>query len=716
DRDEHSAWHFLRTTRSEGPIENRRWLRDGRFQPLSEQGDRVFSLPFDGWIFQTSPAESPAVAIASEDKAAGLAVQRGDVIVTPGPQHAVVVGWESPVSGTLEVRGAFEHAQSSTGVAWHVERGPAPTLESGFAPTPLATGRAVFGTATQKGEFAVDGLKVDVGDFLYFTVDAIANGTPTPHYGDGTRLDVTITVRNAVSPPPPSFERDVLPIFSRKCHDCHGADAREAKLDLRSLSEILRGGENGPALVRGEPHGSLLIDLVEKGQMPPGDHDKVTSRELALIRRWTNAGAPADEKVTPLPPHAGLTDRDREFWAFVPPRKTTEPPVRAVERVRSPIDRFLLARLEQDGLTFSPDADRQAFIRRASFDLLGLPPSPAAVQAFVGDSRPDAHERLIDELLKSPRYGERWGRHWLDAAGYVDGKLDNDLGTIYPHKSGWRYRDYVIQAFNDDMPFDRFLIEQIAGDELVDWRKAETFDARTVSLLTATGFLRTVDDHTDFPQYGIEKRYEVVNETLDMFSTAVLGLTIECCRCHNHKYDPLPQRDYYRLMACFEPAYNPHSWKSPKDRHLPDVSPAQIAAIDRHNAEVDRQIYEVSKRDADTRVAARKRLHDARLAALPDDLRNELKAALDQEPGQRTDAQKSLVAKHEPDLKITDAQIDAALTDAEKAELKKNSDERTALNAKKKSHGMIQALWDVGPPPPSHVHRRGNVKAHGVLV
>ena len=357
---------------------------------------------------------------------------------------------------------------------------------------------------------------------------------------------------------------------------------------------------------------------------------------------------------------------------------------------------------------------KRAFRRKASAFHPDRNPDPDASQRFREAQQ--AYELLIDELLKSPHYGERWGRHWLDAAGYVDGKLDNDLGTIYPNNGIWRYRDYVIQAFNDDMPFDQFLTEQIAGDELVDWRKVESFDARIVSLLTATGFLRNVDDHTDFDQYGIEKRYEVVNETLDMFSTAVLGLTFECCRCHNHKYDPLPQRDYYRLMACFEPALNPHAWKKPKERYLTDVSLRDRAAIDQRNSVIDQQFAELTKTETSLRQQVRQRVFESRLNALPEEIRPDVRQAVELAADKRSEAQKALAAEHEAGLRIDDADVDVALTDDEKVTLKSTAEQRTALSAQKKTYGVIQALWDVGPPPVSHVHRRGNVQAHGVLV
>jgi hypothetical protein len=720
DAESQPVWYFMRTTRSDGPIESRQWLRDGRYVPLTESGEKLFSSPLEGWAFRVSDPLAPVVGKLATNYEVGLSFQAGDILLAPGPDHAVVVGWRSPVEGTLEIRGAFEHGQSCCGenskIRWYIERGPAPDLANGFVPTLLSAGEADYGTATQKCEFQIGNQQVRAGDFVYFVVDAFADGTATPHFGDGTRLDVSLIVRDAIVPPPPSFEKEILPILVAKCHDCHGQDTQESQLDLRTLSEILRGGENGPAVVRGEPHSSLLIDLVATGQMPPGTDDKLSSSELALLRRWIATGLPAEEKVVALPPRAQVTETDRSFWAFQLPRKIAEPEVRHTDRVRTPIDRFLLAKLEKNGLGFSSDADRTVLVRRAYLDLIGLPPEPLAVNAFVEDERPNAYELLIDELLESPHYGERWGRHWLDAAGYVDGKLDNDLGTIYPNNGIWRYRDYVIRAFNEDKPFDQFLTEQIAGDELVDWRQAETFDDRTKSLLAATGFLRNVDDHTDFDQYGIEKRYEVVNETLDMFSTAVLGLTFECCRCHNHKYDPLPQRDYYRLMACFEPALNPHAWKKPKDRYLADISPKERAVIDQRNAEIDQQVADLTKAEATLRQQIRQRVFESRLKALPEESRADIKLAVELAADKRTEAQQALAAKHEAGLKISDADVEAALTDEEKGTLKSNTDQRATLSAQKKSYGVIQAIWDVGPPPVSHVHRRGNVKAHGVLV
>lgn len=715
------CWFWLRTTAYDGPVESRRWLRDGRYATLTDAGDKLFDSPVQGRAFRASPAMAPLIGSLTAEYNVGLKFQTGEVLIAPGPDHAAIIGWRSPVSGILDIEGSFEHGQACCGlnsqIAWYVERGSSPNVEQGFQSIQLASGTSDFGSANQLSQFRICDQTVIPGDFIYFIVDALADGSTTPHYGDATRVEISLTVRDAQWPSPPRFEKDIQPILARSCFECHGEGQTEANLDLRSVSEMLRGGESGPAIVRGSPHESLMLDLVTSGQMPPEDSaERPTLEEIALLRRWIKAGSPADEAISKLPVYSQVTEQDRSFWAFQSPVKSAVPQVKGAANGHTIVDRFLLEKLQEKGLSFSPNADKQTLIRRAYLDLIGLPPHPSAVQAFLSDTRPNAYEQLIEDLLKSPHYGERWGRHWLDAAGYVDGKLDNDLGSIYPHIGIWRYRDYVIQCFNEDKPYNQFLTEQIAGDELVDWRRAETFDARTISLLTATGFLRNVDDHTDFPQYGIEKRYEVVNETLDMFSTALLGLTMECCRCHNHKYDPLPQRDYYRLMACFEPSLNPHTWKPPKDRYLADVSASERSAIDQRNAEIDKQVSELTNAEAMLRSQVRTRIHSARLATIPESIREDVRLAVEMKPEQRSDVHKYLAEKFTPLLTIAENDIDTALDDTEKRSLKSSADQRASLLSQKRTYGVIQALWDVGPPPISHVHRRGNVKAHGVLV
>jgi len=514
----------------------------------------------------------------------------------------------------------------------------------------------------------------------------------------------------------PLFERDILPILAQHCQACHGRETRESELDLRTVGEMLRGGANGPAIVREHPETSLLLELVKRGEMPP-DGEKLSDIDVALISRWIASGAPALEEATEVVPAAAIPAEDRRHWSFQTPARIDLPTVSQPDLTLAPIDSFLLARLEQVGLTYSPEAERATYIRRAYFDLIGLPPTPEALIKFVADPRPDAYERLIDELLASPHYGERWGRHWLDAAGYVDNRLyDGDAATVYVNEGIWRYRDYVVRSFNADKPFDRFIVEQLAGDELVDWRNVPEYDDGIRDLLIATGYLRSVEDHTSEPQYGIDKRYEVLFAIVDTVSTSLLGLTMDCCRCHNHKYDPLPQRDYYRLLAAFEPALNPRDWKRPQERYLHDVSAAEQAAIEQHNAEVDRQVQEVEGAIQQIYEPHRQRLRDERLAALPDDKREETRLALATPAGERSDPQRKVVELFEREAPVSQEQIEALFDEEERAQVAGRRQRQAELNAQRQSSGVIQALWDVGPPPATRLLRRGNAFAPGAIV
>jgi hypothetical protein len=283
----------------------------------------------------------------------------------------------------------------------------------------------------------------------------------------------------------------------------------------------------------------------------------VTPAELERIVRWVSLGAPevaepADLAATNKDPL--VSEKDRQWWAFQPPKGVEPSQVNHSERVRNPIDAFVLAKLEAKGLILSPEADRLTLIRRAYFDLTGLAPEPEDVQAFLADKSPDAYEKLVDRLLASPRYGERWGRYWLDAAGYADsegGKMTSDD----PRPLAWRYRDYVIRSLNVDKPYDRFLLEQIAGDELMDYEHAPKINREMMDNLIATGFLRMAPDSTnEGPVNYVDDRLDVISDELDVFSSAILGLTMRCTHCHSHKYDPIPQRDYYRLAAVFKGA------------------------------------------------------------------------------------------------------------------------------------------------------------------
>ncbi|MFN3650670.1 MAG: DUF1549 domain-containing protein [Armatimonadota bacterium] len=339
------------------------------------------------------------------------------------------------------------------------------------------------------------------------------------------------------------FETRVRPLFARHCASCHSAEKPSGGLSLADRASLLKGGARGPAVVPGKPDESPLLRALTHAdpalKMPPSS--RLPQAEIEAVRAWIRAGA--------VWPDAGAKD-ERPLWSVQPVRRRAAPRVNHAKWVRNPIDAFILAKLEAAGMKPAPPAGRRELIRRATFDLTGLPPTPEEIDAFLADARPDAYERLIDRLLASPGYGERWARHWLDLVRYADTN-GYERDAEKPHS--WKYRDYVIASLNADKPYDRFVMEQLAGDELPD-RSEET--------LVATGFLRlgTWDDEPNDP---VEYQYERLDDLVHVTSTAFLGLTVRCARCHDHKFDPIPQVDYYALGAAFWGGY-----LQPGDREL----------------------------------------------------------------------------------------------------------------------------------------------------
>ena len=347
------------------------------------------------------------------------------------------------------------------------------------------------------------------------------------------------------------YADEVKPILAKRCFACHsGADAT-AGLDLSKREAILKGGASGPAVLLDKPDESLLVRAINfKGrQMPPGS--KLPQKELETLTIWVRRGLPvsataasgtgasgAAASPTPHivpPPVNAVTKR---FWSFQPVKPTAPPRVKTSPWVTNPIDAFVLKRLETAGLKPNPPAARAVLLRRASYDLVGLPPSPEAVRAFVADRSPNAWEKVVDGLLASPQYGEKWGRHWLDLVRYAETN-SYERDSVKPN--AWRYRDYVIDAFNSDKPFDRFITEQLAGDELVP---------RTPERLIATGYYR-LGIWDDEPADPAQALYDDLDDVLSVTGQTFLGLTVNCARCHDHKIDPIPQRDYYRLLSFF---------------------------------------------------------------------------------------------------------------------------------------------------------------------
>jgi hypothetical protein len=349
----------------------------------------------------------------------------------------------------------------------------------------------------------------------------------------------------AAADKPVSFSKDIEPVLQGSCWKCHGSAIQLSKLDLRTRDAALKGGEKGPAIIPGKAEESKLYRLVADIEKPAMPMDgKLTAEQIATIKDWINQGAPweasdagkqdstsqlAALEDMPIPPEA------RKYWAFQKPIRYPVPAVSA--DLRNPVDRFLEKTRREKGLKAAPRADRITLLRRAYMDLIGLPPTPVESAEFLADNSPHAWERLIDKLLASPHYGERWGRHWLDVARYAD---SNGFEHDFDRPNAWRYRDYVVRAFNQDKPYNVFLAEQIAGDEL-DWVTEDS--------LIATGFLRSYAKvgfrEKDNPQF----RYEYLDDMIATIGRGVLGLTVQCARCHNHKFDPIPQKDYYKMQA-----------------------------------------------------------------------------------------------------------------------------------------------------------------------
>ena len=400
-------------------------------------------------------------------------------------------------------------------------------------------------------------------------------------------IGVFASTVSVVTAEPVTFERDIAPLLKRHCVKCHGPAKQEAKLNLSVPGGLIRGGTNGTSVLPHDADGSLIWQRVTSDEMPP--EGPLNAQEKQLLKQWIVDGT------------QGLGKLDVEVsdhWAFrqlAAQRLSARPsvPDAAYPATQSPVDQFLLGKLAQHQLTYQPEADRATQIRRVSFDLRGLPPTSMEIDDFSRDERPDAYDRMVDRLLASPHFGERLGKVWLDAAGYADSNgyfnADSDRPLAY------RYRDYVIRSLNSDKPFDEFIREQIAGDELAEItaRPGETVPppardaaaaaaARTIELLEATHFLRNGQDGTGESDGNPDEvridRYTVLETTMQNISTGLLGLTIQCAKCHDHKFEPLTQRDYYSFQAVLIPAFPPEQWMKPNERILYANRPGELEA------------------------------------------------------------------------------------------------------------------------------------------
>ncbi len=371
------------------------------------------------------------------------------------------------------------------------------------------------------------------------------------------------------------FEGKVRPVLEEHCVNCHGPTKQKAGLRLDSRASLMRGGDSGPAIEVGKPESSRLIEAVNHSpdiQMPP--KGKLKEAEVAALSRWVREGAVWPEATAEVRPASAVTEgkitaEDRAFWAFRPVQDPPAPPVRDESWPKGAIDRFVLAELEGKGLRPVAPADKRALIRRATFDLIGLPPTPEEVGAFLADASPEAFAKVVDRLLANPHYGERWGRHWLDVARYGEDQAHTFQARMYPN--GYKYRDWVVKALNDDMPYDRFVVEQVAGD-LVEGPGRD-------DRLAALGFFALG------PVYYGGAVYDELDDRVDTLTRGFLGLTVACARCHDHKFDPIPTADYYALAGIFS---------SSAYKEYPAAAPEVVAAYDKAQAAIKAKTAEIA--------------------------------------------------------------------------------------------------------------------------
>jgi hypothetical protein len=470
---------------------------------------------------------------------------------------------------------------------------------------------------------------------------------------------------------------DILPILLLRCTTCHGGQKTEGDLDLRTRESMLRGGKSGPAIVAGKPQDSLLLRKIHAGEMPPkrrlveASIKPIEPAEVQRIEKWIEQGAPAPQTVE----SKHTTISVDPFWSFQPPRKVDVPAVMVDGRAAAghPIDAFVARALQRLDLTLSESAEPLVLLRRAHIDLTGLPPTPDQVREYeerAAESSKAAYEQLIEKLLASPRYGERWGRFWLDVAGYSDSEGVQHADSV--RANAWRYRDYVIRAFNDDKPYNRFLTEQIAGDELSDYRNVDVVTDEIYDNLVATGFLRMTPDGTwaNITNF-VPDRLDIIGDEIEVLSSAVMGLTFKCARCHSHKFDPILQRNYFGLLAIFKGALDEHDWLKPYGatefssgpfgrRQLPFVTTTE------------RNDWETRERKIRERI-------------------DQLKSDLNQRKKELGETKfKALESKIGAEIKSQDA--------------------------KRTPEPMVRALWDRGNPSPTYLLRRGNYLTSGDLI
>jgi len=499
-------------------------------------------------------------------------------------------------------------------------------------------------------------------------------------------LSLTAVGAEADTASPVHFEEDIYPILQKACFECHGANVQEGGLRVDQRSALLDSG----SIVPGEPGDSELLRRVTlptgHDEIMPAVGDPLSANEIQTLRRWIAGGAEWPQDFVP-PKH----------WSYVKPIRPTLPPVQSEQWPQSPIDHFVLAKLEAAKLQPSPSATPEKLLRRVTFDLIGLPPTPAEVDAFVADPTPEHYRQIVDELLTRPQFGERWARPWLDLARYADshGFQRDDLRDI------WAYRDWVIQAMNDDMPFDRFTLEQIAGDLLPD---------ATESTRIATGFHRCAPTNVEAGSLPEETRTEQIIDRVNTTGAVWLGTTLECCQCHDHKYDPFPTKDYYRMLAFFNNTQREADLTDPKK---PSSIAFQGPSMDLENPEKEQRRKQLQVKQADVKKRQKQRrgmleadlktwvtsIDIGAMKAVPDPV----KKAVSKVPAKWTEKEEKTlldfcVEQDSPSQKLT-----KQLTKIER-ELKAAQPDTTLV------------MIELEKPRPTHIFERGNYQTPGELV
>jgi hypothetical protein len=501
-----------------------------------------------------------------------------------------------------------------------------------------------------------------------------------------------------------TFEQHVRPVFKAMCFHCHGEDDKKnGNLDLRLVRLMQAGGDSGPAIVPGDVASSLLWQRIESDEMPEGSK-KLSSEQKSLVKSWIDSGAltarPEPENVEA----ARFTVEELEHWAFQLVKKPVMPRPEGYA-LSTPVDGFIARRLAERGVPFSRAANRRTLIRRITFDLTGIPPTPEEVDAFLEDSSPDVYPKLVDRLLTSPQFGVRWGRHWLDVAGFAESNGGSVHDTPRPH--AWRYRNYVIDTFNANKPIDAFIREQLAGDEMIEG-DLDFNNPRHLELLTATGFLRMAPDPTQ-QRNELADRNMATAQAVEVISSTLLGLTVSCAQCHDHKYDPIGIDDYYGFRAVFDPVFALDNWQQP-DTQLVDMTTDETRA--RFNA------IEAQAREKEEEIKARRRAHcekilEKKLALVPEETRETVRAANLKPGGERTAEEVALLKQHPVVQPLS--HIIGLLVEYDGAAFRKFQDELQGVAAIRATRPQMRVIMATrerpGVVPQSAVFFRGNPRS-----